>query len=580
MQIKLEQWCHDFENYLQQSPIRIESELSTMISRDALQNIQKVELDLVRIQKNIFTTLRVALIGEVKAGKSTLINALVGYTVSPTDMLEATSVIWEIGYDAIDSTVVQFVDGDFKEVEHQHVMSIVGTEAESLQQAKKIEKIIVKTHKHKLRNLLLLDSPGLATITQQNSALTKNIVIETDLVVWVVNGNHLGQADIAEDIVSIAHLGKPIIAVINKVDEVDEDPEALIEYLDSTSGDYLQQIFALSAFKAVEGNNTAVDNQYVALFKDFTDYLQVKVDDKAKTVKQDSVQDSCEALARRELIVHQSIIRQTREKIEAYDDCRDDLRRDKSRIEKSLTLELDKKYNDLLKDKSFEQDIKTCLSNTPSVSENGLLPILSQYNDPISIQIKKTYDKNVSEAFEVNSSQIINRFKRFQMIESQKMRHDMESHGLSYNVDDSNDVKDFAIKGGAVLGAGGAAFAGYAAILGANASAITVGAALSAVALPLVAVGIAAGAVYGFFKMQDKKENALNLQVHNIVKQMIEENKQSLIDGINNGLEANFHEMEDYYIETICAGQNLNQQKKLLQNLEDYNNGLHAFLKN
>lgn len=580
MQIKLEQWCHDFENYLQQSPIRIESELSTMISRDALQNIQKVELDLVRIQKNIFTTLRVALIGEVKAGKSTLINALVGYTVSPTDMLEATSVIWEIGYDAIDSTVVQFVDGDFKEVEHQHVMSIVGTEAESLQQAKKIEKIIVKTHKHKLRNLLLLDSPGLATITQQNSALTKNIVIETDLVVWVVNGNHLGQADIAEDIVSIAHLGKPIIAVINKVDEVDEDPEALIEYLDSTSGDYLQQIFALSAFKAVEGNNTAVDNQYVALFKDFTDYLQVKVDDKAKTVKQDSVQDSCEALARRELIVHQSIIRQTREKIEAYDDYRDDLRRDKSRIEKSLTLELDKKYNDLLKDKSFEQDIKTCLSNTPSVSENGLLPILSQYNDPISIQIKKTYDKNVSEAFEVNSSQIINRFKRFQMIESQKMRHDMESHGLSYNVDDSNDVKDFAIKGGAVLGAGGAAFAGYAAILGANASAITVGAALSAVALPLVAVGIAAGAVYGFFKMQDKKENALNLQVHNIVKQMIEENKQSLIDGINNGLEANFHEMEDYYIETICVGQNLNQQKKLLQNLEDYNNGLHAFLKN
>lgn len=583
MQIKLEQWCNDFTDYLQQSPVRADDSVPDMISQDALKNIKKVEADLVKIQRNILTTLRVTLIGEVKAGKSTLMNALVGYKVSPTDMLEATSVIWEVGYDVIDSTVVQFTNGECSNVEHQQVMSIVGTAAESLEQAKKIEKIIVKSHHHKLKNLLLLDSPGLATITQQNSALTKSIALETDLVVWVINGNHLGQADIAEDIISIAHLGKPIIAVINKIDEINEDPGELIEYLDSTSGDYLQEIFALSAFKVIEDDKSTTDSHYQTLFHNFTDYLQLKVNDKAKTVKQDSVQDSCEALARRELIAHQSIIRQTREKIETYDDYRDDLRRDEARIEKSLTLEVDKKYNELLKNKSFEQELKTYLLTTNTPVNSELSAIMHRYNNPIRTSMEQNYDKSVRSAFEINASEIINRFKRFQILESQKMREDMESHGIlssDYRSTGNTDVKDFAIKGGTVLGAGGTALAGYAAILGANASVVTVGAALSAVALPLAAVGIAAGAAYGFFKMKDKKENKLNLQIHTIMKQMVESHRKELIDNIQTGLEKSFREMDDYYIDSFCSGQSLNQQKKLLQHLEDYNNGLYAFLKN
>ncbi len=594
MQMKLEQWCHDFEAYLPHSPLRADQTLQTSVSQDVRQNLEKVALDLEKIQKNIFTTLRVALIGEVKAGKSTLINALVGYAVSPTDMLEATSVIWEIGYAPTDSTLIHFKNGDRREVEHRQVMSIVGTELESLAQAHRIEKIAIKTKHHNLKNLLLIDSPGLATITAQNAALTKNIIIETDVVVWVVNGNHLGQIDIFEDIVSIAHLGKPIVAVINKIDEVDEDYEALIEYLDGTAGDYLQHIFALSAFKALPDNHDSRDNSdetYTALFKEFTAYLQTQVDAKAQTVKIDSLQDSCEALVRRELIAHQSIIRQTREKIEAYDDYQDDLRRDKARIEKSLTLELEQQYNELLKNNAFEQDIKNYMMTTSTIAEADLLPIMHRYNDPIKTKIEDSYNKNVKKAFEVNSHQIVDRFKRFQALESQYMQATMEQHGIYDSVqglassaveayDNVATVKDSAVKGGMVFGAAGTALAGYAAVLGANASAITLGAALSAVALPLAVAGLAGGAAYGFFKMKDKKANELKLQVHNTMKQMADSNKQSLIDGITHGLEMNFREMEERYIETICAGKSLNQQHKLLQSATDYIDGLHTFIRN
>ena len=80
--------------------------------------------------------------------------------------------------------------------------------------------------------------------------------------------------------------------------------------------------------------------------------------------------------------------------------------------------------------------------------------------------------------------------------------------------------------------------------------------------------------------MKDKKENTFNLQIHTMMKQMVDSNKQNLIENIHTGLEKSFREMEDYYIDTFCSGQSLNQQNKLLQHLEDYNNGLYAFLKN
>ncbi|HET7560656.1 MAG TPA: dynamin family protein, partial [Limnochordia bacterium] len=41
-------------------------------------------------------TLTIAVMGEVKAGKSTLINALVGRAVAPTNVLEATAAVMEI----------------------------------------------------------------------------------------------------------------------------------------------------------------------------------------------------------------------------------------------------------------------------------------------------------------------------------------------------------------------------------------------------------------------------------------------------------------------------------------------------
>ena len=48
------------------------------------------------VLSNLAGQLKIVVMGEVKSGKSTLVNAIVGAEVSPTDFLEATAAIIEI----------------------------------------------------------------------------------------------------------------------------------------------------------------------------------------------------------------------------------------------------------------------------------------------------------------------------------------------------------------------------------------------------------------------------------------------------------------------------------------------------
>lgn len=100
----------------------------------------------------------------------------------------------------------------------------------------------VRTRQHDFRELLLIDSPGLATVTEQNAQLTRNVLEDVDIALWVLNANHLGQTDIMQEVENLAQLGKPIIAVISKIDEVDTSPERLIKYVNRHAGEYFTEV--------------------------------------------------------------------------------------------------------------------------------------------------------------------------------------------------------------------------------------------------------------------------------------------------------------------------------------------------
>lgn len=200
------QQCCEIENVLKQSPLRQNQQVADLVDLNI--QIQDISKRLSTIKADLNTTLKVFLIGEVKAGKSTLINALVGQEISPTNILEATAAIWEIGYAEQSSTTIVYKDGQEQIIEHNNIMSFFGTSQEQLEFAEKVTKIVVKTHQHQFKELLLTDSPGLATVTNQNAEITQNIMQEVDLALWVFNANHLGQTDVMQQVAELAKLDR------------------------------------------------------------------------------------------------------------------------------------------------------------------------------------------------------------------------------------------------------------------------------------------------------------------------------------------------------------------------------------
>ena len=72
------------------------------------------------IAKNAGEHFEVAIVGEFKRGKSTLINAILGQEVLPADVLPATATLNRVTYSKDPYVVVEYKDGSSEKVDINH----------------------------------------------------------------------------------------------------------------------------------------------------------------------------------------------------------------------------------------------------------------------------------------------------------------------------------------------------------------------------------------------------------------------------------------------------------------------------
>jgi hypothetical protein len=116
--------------------------------------------------------LRVALVGRVKAGKSTLLNALVGARLAPTDAGECTRVVTWFRNGALPQVALHEVDGSARVLPVRRIdgglrLDLGGTPPE------RVERLVVDWPAEGLASATLIDTPGLASLTDDASARTQ-----------------------------------------------------------------------------------------------------------------------------------------------------------------------------------------------------------------------------------------------------------------------------------------------------------------------------------------------------------------------------------------------------------------------
>ncbi len=294
----------DYLSIMQTTPLRQEySENDSLIKifKDEARHLfEEAEIIVNRAEE----PLNVVVLGEVKAGKSSLINAIVKDNVAPVGVTETTSCIMDIVFCEQPSASL-LIDGKVEKTgSREEIIEYYEQKGEEIRKNSRNIEIHLSLNSLGLKNFHLVDTPGLETINTAFEDTTVGFLSSADVIIWVFNANHVGQTDVRERLSAIAKLGKPMVAAINKIDEIGSEADSIIEYFRNNYSIYFQRIMGVSALLA--RNGFAQDNESLITtsgIKSLLDYL-ADVDNHVRQVKKESILSSMQAITIKDSALH------------------------------------------------------------------------------------------------------------------------------------------------------------------------------------------------------------------------------------------------------------------------------------
>ena len=537
---------NEITSILNDSPIRSYLKNTNNISffeneKVILNNIDRI----IQInQENLQSPLKIVVLGEVKAGKSTLVNSLIGKKVSYTNVVEATASILEIKYSNQEKILINRADGKNIELNSLNELDNLIDENKNNQEFfGKINKILIETNIDKLREITLVDTPGLNTVTSENEERTENYIANADVILWILNSHHLGQSDVTDKIEEILDYGKPIICVLNRIDEINGDSYELIEYVKGEMGYMFTEIFATSAKKAWDGyyeNNLSKIQE--SNINELYEYILNNIERNAEKVQIDSIVESIKMQIQKDLYTHRATDLRIDTMLQSFKKDIRELKQFNERIKEIINNKI-AEWIDTEFFKEEKQLLNNCSNNDEFIklakkytSEEHIQTIVSLEYERLQAYITDEWRNNTEEFIKrqyINDIDIVASINQYNIIGTD-------------NTSTNNDVIDGVKQGGITAGAIGIGLAGYAAWLGPAAAYVSIGSAVTAFLPPLLIAGALGGAVWKLVGSDKKKINR-----YNQIDALVFEIKSVVKKNIINKMKENLYNISDYYLENL-----------------------------
>ncbi|GAB3248691.1 dynamin family protein [Kineosporia babensis] len=127
-------------------------------------------------QRRLTEPLRVAIAGRVKAGKSTLLNALVGEELAPTDAGECTRIVtWYVGGNS-PGVAVHHRDGRIEQRLYKRGTGALAVDLGAPLEA--VDHLVVTWPSSRLRDVTLIDTPGIGSLSPETSLRAAELLPE------------------------------------------------------------------------------------------------------------------------------------------------------------------------------------------------------------------------------------------------------------------------------------------------------------------------------------------------------------------------------------------------------------------
>ena len=499
------------ESFLQ-SPIRQRLCYSEPIPYKNLvvNKLNNVLKDFKNLEANKETDLKIVIVGEVKSGKSSLLNAILGQEVSTTDVLEATASIIEVVHE----------DNNYKDV---------------LDDA-----VVIKLDNDILNDISIVDTPGLRSITVKNEQKTLDYIKNADLILFVIDATHLGQEDVIEALDKISKYKKTIIGIVNKSDLIEKNIEEIIEYIDLEYGIYIDDFFYISSYleyqdkiskEVVAGNTDIIVSNYTDLkenFKNLINYIET-ISNKSKTMKVESIKNSLEALVEQDLVSHleykQSIL-VLMEELKKFDKL---LQNKYDYVTSKMEFEI----NDWSKRVFLFEELNKINEDISYASNYINESYINEVINKKKIELDDIFFKEWSECLREISEQLDSNIKKY--IDEIKYENELlEEPTVQIDYEKSNINEILASVGtGAILGVtSGSIVSLYTSILGSSATSTTIGAAMMAYCPPFLIAGTVSGAIGKVIYDKIKHDNK-NKEILNDIDSFINNLRYQIVEDLN-----------------------------------------------
>lgn len=299
----MEQYINQLEKIMAEAPGRSEkSELFTQFK--PLFEEDEGYLDIIRGSLDL--PIKVVLMGEVKAGKSTLINSILGREISRTSVLEATSAIYHFYNSEQEECSVITKNGRFKLQDVQRLVEMLEEKNENGAFIAECTNIEIGLNLPILKQFDLVDTPGLGTVTVSNEEITKRYIPWSDIIIWVFNSNYIGQQNIRDYIFEIKEKGKEVIGVLNRIDEVSATPEEIMASAENDMPE-ISRYIPLSAYEELLASREDSSHSPTGVSQ-LLEAIKEEIGDDLDKKKQEVVSQSLTSLIEREMGYHEEMI--------------------------------------------------------------------------------------------------------------------------------------------------------------------------------------------------------------------------------------------------------------------------------
>ena len=206
----------------------------------------------------------VACVGQFKRGKSTLLNALVGYEILPTGVVPVTAVVTLVRHGERVRACVRSLDGQAADIAPVDLSAYV-SEAGNPGNTKGVSHVEVFVPSPLLASgMCLVDTPGLGSVFLASDETTHAFVPHIDAALVVLGGDPPISAEELELVRELSAHVRDFVFVLNKSDRLSDEDRAearvfaervLLDALERPAG----RLFEISAIERLRANGSGRD---------------------------------------------------------------------------------------------------------------------------------------------------------------------------------------------------------------------------------------------------------------------------------------------------------------------------------